>query len=133
MMTALDTNVVVRVLTRDDREQSERAARLLAAGPVEVAKSVLVETEYVLRGAYAFPREQINNALRLFVGLAGVEIEDRSAILMALEWHAQGMDFADAVHLASASRASAFATFDRSLGKLARKLGTRPAVRVPGH
>ncbi len=47
----------------------------------------------------------------------------------ALVWYGQGLDFADALHLASSARAEAFATFDRALRRKARAVaGTIPVV-----
>jgi predicted nucleic-acid-binding protein len=42
---ALDTNVVVRLVTRDDAEQAERAAQVLSAGRTWLGKTVLLEVE----------------------------------------------------------------------------------------
>lgn len=47
------------------------------------------------------------------LAIAGIDVEDRSAVTVALGWHRAGMDFADALHLASSSAARAFASFDR--------------------
>jgi predicted nucleic acid-binding protein len=50
----------------------------------------------------------------------------------ALEWHEEGLDFADALHLSSSSHCSEFLTFDdKRFARRARKRGMRPAVRVP--
>jgi predicted nucleic acid-binding protein len=60
--------------------------------------------------------------------LERVVVEDESAVLSALEVHARGMDFADALHLASSQRADTFATFDGSLKTRAGKLSLHPPV-----
>ena len=64
------------------------------------------------------------------VGLRQVELENPGAIALALDWHAQGMDFADALHLASSSKATHFATFDRKLAKQAEACQTMEIIRV---
>jgi predicted nucleic-acid-binding protein len=51
-MMALDTNVLVRYLTRDEPEEAARAKSLVERGPVFVAKTVMLESEWVLRSAY---------------------------------------------------------------------------------
>jgi len=61
---------------------------------------------------------------RLF-GLPGVTVEDAAGVARALEWYGHGLDFADALHLASCGQASAFATFDRALRRRAR---ARPEI-----
>lgn len=50
-MIAVDTNVLVRIVTRDDKGQARRAVRALRGKQLFVAKTVLLETEWVLRHA----------------------------------------------------------------------------------
>jgi predicted nucleic-acid-binding protein len=128
-MIALDTNVVVRFLARDDPAQAVRARALIEAGPAFVPRTVVLETEWVLRTTYRLERAAIAEGLMRLLGLPGVEIEDRPAVLRALHWCAQGLDFADALHLASSGQAEAFATFDRAQRRKARVVeGAVPVV-----
>ena len=53
-MTAADTNVVVRLLTGDDPVQSSAARLLFESGTVWIAKTVLLEADWVLRSLYGF-------------------------------------------------------------------------------
>lgn len=129
-MIALDTNLVVRVITNDDPTQAQRAAGLMRQNPTWLGKTVLVECEWVLRYTYGFAPADIHRALSTMVGLRGLEVEDRPAVARALDWYQAGLDLADALHLASASRASELATFDRKLASRAKRLGTTPAVRL---
>lgn len=129
-MLAVDTNIVVRYLTRDHPEQSPRARALIDGNDVLVATTVLLETEWVLRSAYRFDRTEIVDALGSFAGLAGVTLEDPARALQALDWFAAGMDFAAALHLASATTCEAFVSFDRRLASAARRVGGA-AVRAP--
>jgi len=124
---AVDTNVVVRLLTNDDPAQAARAADLLARERVLVPKTVLLETEWVLRYSYELPQPVVLAAFRKLLGLPQVAAEDATAIARALELYEGGMDFADALHLASARGATAFATFDT---RLAKRAGRESAVRV---
>ena len=62
-MIALDTNVLVRFIANDDAVQAKRARLLIEKGPVFVAKTVLLELEWVLRGAYDLDRPTILKAL----------------------------------------------------------------------
>lgn len=121
-MLAADTNVVVRYLTRDDAAQTARADRLFHTQAILLLKTVLLETEWVLRYRYGFERQAIVVALRALAGLPNVCLEDTPVVGQALEWFAAGMDFADALHLASAGGADGFATFDRALAAQARRL-----------
>ena len=121
-MLAVDTNVVVRYLARDDAAQTSRADRLFNTQPILLLKTVLLETEWVLRYRYGFDRQAIVVSLRALAGLPNVHLEDAPVVAQALDWVAAGMDFADALHLASSSAASGFATFDRALATSARRL-----------
>jgi predicted nucleic-acid-binding protein len=126
---ALDTNVVVRFLTRDDPAQASRAKALIETGSTFLPRTVVLETEWVLRTTYRFERAAVTAALTKLLRLPGVDIEDRSTIVRALDWSRQGLDFADALHLATSAQAEAFATFDRALRRRARALAmTIPVV-----
>ena len=129
-MLAVDTNVVVRIIANDDPEQSPRAVALFERQKIFLSKTVLLETEWVLRFSYDLPRGTIVSALRKTIGLQGVEVETIGVVARALDWHEQGMDFADALHLAGSTQAAQFATFDEKLAKLAQRLQTKEILRV---
>ena len=92
-MLAVDTNVVVRYLTRDDAEQFAKANALIGGDDVYVCTTVLLETEWVLRRAYWFSRQRIIAALAAFFGLPRVTLEDPVLAAKALDWTRRGMDF----------------------------------------
>jgi predicted nucleic acid-binding protein len=129
VMLAIDTNLIVRYLTGDHPQQSRKAKSLIDSESVFVSKTVLLETEWVPRGVFKFTPGVIVQALTDFAGLPSVTLEDAATIAKALNWMAGGMDFADALHLASAQESDAFVTFDRDLAKKAKKLSDI-AVRV---
>ena len=129
-MLAVDTNIVVRYVTRDDPEQGPRSKRLVDDNDTFVATTVLLETEWVLRRGYRYSRAEILEALRSFAGLPRVILEEPTRIAQALDWLEQGMDFADAVHLAGAGSCEAFVTFDRPLIRTAGRL-SKITVRAP--
>lgn len=122
-MLAVDTNVVVRYLTGDHPEQSSRAKSLIDETDVFVTNMVLLETEWVLRSSYGFDAPQLTDALRAFAGLPRVTLESPEAVATALNWMAVGMDFSDALHLATSEHCDSFVTFDRRLGTLAVRIG----------
>lgn len=130
-MIAVDTNVLVRYLVEDDPAQTDRAEAVLRSGAVLVPKTVLLETAWVLRTGYRFDRAAIADGITKLLGLPGVRAEDRATAGQALAWYAEGLDLADALHLASSGRAEAFATFDRALRRRARSLGGTVPVIVP--
>jgi predicted nucleic-acid-binding protein len=117
---AVDTNILVRYLVEDDPVQTDRAEAVLRSGAVLVPSTVLLETAWVLRSSYRFDRGSIVDGITKLLGLPGVEAEDSATAGLALTWYGQGLDFADALHLASSGRAEAFATFDRALRRRGR-------------
>ena len=133
-MKAVDTNVLARFFI-DDGKDSEAARQHPAAVAALserafVSVTVLLEFEWVMRGFYALPRMEIARVMRSLVSIEHVSIEDRGAVLAALDAFAHGLDFADALHLARSSRASAFRTFDRKLAKRAKNLSVTPPVEL---
>lgn len=129
-MRAIDTNILVRVLTADDPKQAKAARRVIEAGDIFIGTTVVLETEWVLRSGYGFGSEQIAAGLRGLFGLVGVAVEETAETAQALDWMSQGMDFADALHLARSSHCSAFVSFDRKLAKRAQGLSPLP-VEAP--
>jgi predicted nucleic-acid-binding protein len=125
-MLAVDTNVVVRYLVRDDEAQSARARDIVAAGGVFVSATVVLECEWVLRGLYGFPRPDVVRALKGFCGAPGVSVGNALAVHRALDLAALGLDFADALHLAQAGECEAFMTFDKRLVRKAKGLIDTP-------
>ena len=121
-MIGLDTNVVVRFVTNDEPRQASRARRLIETDDVWIAASVLLESEWVLRAAYGFDADAIRKAFQGLMGLPTVHVESSERVAMALGWYAAGLDFADALHLASSSGADQFATFDEKLLRRAKTI-----------
>jgi predicted nucleic-acid-binding protein len=120
-MIAIDTNLVVRYLADDDLRHSPRARALIAENNVWLATTVLLEAGWVLRSVYGLSDAEIAIALRAFAGLPTVTLQDPSAAAQAFEWAEQGMDFADALHLAAATDCEAFVTFDARLVRAAAR------------
>ena len=127
-MIAVDTNVLVRFLVRDDAGQAARAAELIRSSEIWISKTVLLETEWVLRSLYDFSPQRLAGALRALAGLGTVFLEDAGAVAKALNWIEQGLDFADALQLASAANAKQFATFDRKLARQAQHTAKVDAI-----
>ena len=132
-MIALDTNVVVRLLVNDDAAQARRARALLAAAhEVRIPVTVLLEAEWVLRSAYSYPAPQVMTFLRGLLGLPGVSTDNAPAVAAAITACEQGLDFADALHLALAGEAERFYTFDANLRRRARRAMPGVQVSAPG-
>jgi predicted nucleic-acid-binding protein len=123
------SNVVVRFLTGDDRRQFERTVQLFRQERVFITKSVVLETEWVLRRGYRQNPEKVIDALEALIDLPNVTCEDEAGVRQALAWQRAGVDFADALHLAASARAAGFVTFDRDMIKIAK--GLRIAASIP--
>jgi predicted nucleic-acid-binding protein len=118
-MTSIDTNVLVRFLTRDNEKQFQKVVRLFSGNDVFIPATVILETEWVLRYSYGFSQSAILDAFSKTFGLPKVKIYNPDAIAQAIDLSRQGLDFADALHLASCRDCHSFATFDRALIKKA--------------
>ncbi len=129
-MLAIDTNIVVRLLVGDHPDQSARARSLIESHRVLAPTTVVLESEWVLRGAYGLAKADVLGALRAFAGLPNVTLQEPERMAAALKWAEGGMDFADALHLAAAVDCEAFVTFDRRMAQASDSLDT-PAVREP--
>lgn len=127
-MRAVDTDIIVRFLTGDDPTQAGLARAVIGHETVFVPKTVLLEAEWVLRGVYDLPTEQVIPALRALAGLPGVSVEDAALVAKAMDWAEGGMDFADALHLAAAGGCESVLTFDRRFARSGARLGGVPVV-----
>jgi predicted nucleic-acid-binding protein len=127
---ALDTNVLVRLLVNDEPGQALRAAELIdASGACFVPITVVLELEWVLRGAYKLPREAVITAFEGLLAINHVHLEQEARVRQALAWHRQGLDFADALHLAHSEGCGALISFDRQLAQIATQLNLQPIVQ----
>ena len=130
-MTAVDTNVVVRLLTGDSPRQASAVAALLASGPIWIGKTVLLESNWVLRSVYGYDVSAVYGAFVKLLGLAAVEVEDPEPVGAALDLMANGVEFADAIHVCSRPQGVSFVTFDRSLVRRAQRAGIAAVAAVP--
>lgn len=129
-MKAIDTNLVIRLLLDDDPAQSAKVKLLLQSGDVVVPPTVVLETLWVLRSRYGATDEALLDSMTTLARFAGVSIgtPEQSAEFFRL-WQG-GLDPQDAAHLAFVDEVDAFVTFDRSLVKRAKKLGSAVAAEL---
>ncbi len=128
-MIAFDTNLLIRLPLDDAPAQADVAEALLADNAVFIPRTVLLESEWVLRASYHKTRAHIS---QFFVELLETEntvIENHQAVAGALDWYLLGADFADALHLAICVPAILH-TFDQKFCKAAREQGLTPEIRV---
>lgn len=123
-MIAVDTNLLVRLLTGDDEAQHRAGAALFRTAPIFIPDSVVLESEWVLRCAYDLTPADVCAALRGVFGLPNVSLANPRRIAQILAWHEGGLDFADAFHLALCDGHEALKTFDRDFVRRARGLST---------
>jgi predicted nucleic-acid-binding protein len=133
---SLDTNVLARFFIDDPDDAQAALQRPLAvtamSAPALITVTVLLEFEWVMRGFYDLPRSEVVRVLRALAGIGHIVIEDRAAVIAALDAFDSGLDFADALHLTRSRRAGAFVTFDRRLAKRAGALDLMPKVEWLG-
>jgi predicted nucleic-acid-binding protein len=124
---ALDTNVLARFFVDDPDDAQAARQRPAAIAALSqrsyVSVTVLLELEWVLRGFYELAAKDVSKVLRALASIPHVTLEDRDSVLLALDALDKGLDFADALHVVRASRASSFVTFDRRLVKRAQNVG----------
>lgn len=125
MRIAVDTNVLVRVVVRDDSEQYDAATGLMArAETVAIAVPCLCEFVWVLRSVYRYRSSDISRAIRVLITAENVEtnwpaVEAGLAVLDA------GGDFADGV-IAYEGRwlgAETFVSFDKKAVEMLKTQG----------
>lgn len=131
-MIAVDTNVLVRLVTLDDPAQHAQAVEVFERNAAYISRTVLLETAWVLAGSYQLTRETIAQALRGIAGMPNVVVEEADAVARAIEWYEAGMDVADALHLATCPEVEAFVTFDRKMARRSRAVGPTIPVRLLG-
>ena len=120
-MHAVDTNLLVRLLVRDDAAQTSVAETFVASG-AWVSQLVLAETLWVLDAVYERTSAQIARAVDLLLNHKHLTLQDADVVALALE-HFRGrpsLGFSDCLVLEIARRAGhlPLGTFDRRLGKL---------------
>jgi len=121
-MRAVDTNVLVRLLVRDDQRQLEAAEKFIVKG-AWVSHLVLVETLWVLDAVYERSAEQVGSAVEMLLRHAELTLQDAEVVASALaRFRAQPtLGFSDCLVLEVARKAGhlPLGTFDRQLAKLA--------------
>jgi predicted nucleic-acid-binding protein len=120
-MQAADTNVIVRLLARDDSKQLA-AAEAQAARGLWISHIVLLETSWVLESSYGIGRRDIADAVEMLLANPKLAIQDPDVVASALaEFRAhRAIELSDCLILATARKVGhlPLATFDRKLAKV---------------
>lgn len=129
-LVAIDTNVLVRLITGDDEKQYQKVRHLFEQEVIFVSDTVMLETAWVLRRTYQFEPPAIIETLRKVLGLPNVQVADIQLLTEMLQWVEEGLEFADAPHLAQCQMATVFYTFDRPFSKRSHGLGNCPVKEL---
>ena len=120
-MRAVDTNVLIRLITRDDKKQVESAEEFVSKG-AWVSHLVLAETSWVLDSVYDRTREDIAKAVEMLLNHEHLTLQDQDVVEAAVEKFRQhkGVTFSDVLVLEIARKGGhvPLGTFDRNLAKL---------------
>ena len=120
-MRAIDTNVLVRLLVRDDPRQCEAAEGFIAKG-AWVSHLVLVETVWVLDVVYDRTADQIAGAVEKLLSHAELTLQDADVVAAALGRYRVKpvLGFSDCLVLETARKAGhlPLGTFDRQLARV---------------
>ncbi|MFL6203137.1 MAG: PIN domain-containing protein [Thermoanaerobaculia bacterium] len=120
-MRAVDTNVLVRLATRDDARQTMAAEAFVASG-AWAPQLVLVEAMWVLDSVYGLGPEKIATAVEMLLNHESLTIQDADVVAAALRSFRErpALGFSDCLILEVARKAGhlPLGTFDRDLAKL---------------
>ena len=137
-MIGLDTNILARFYVDDPNDpeaakQRPIAKRIITESPqLFVPLTVVLELEWVLRAFYHFEASDFRRVIEHLLGLANVTVEEWPRVSQALALQAEGLDFADALHLTACSHCESFYSFDdRRFARRAARLPLTPKVFVP--
>jgi len=125
-MGAVDTNVLIRCVVRDDLAQWHAVASLRsryreAGQQLFVPVTVLLEFEWVLRSRFRFDKDKVLDAMAQVLDADDLLIDEEEAMDDALELFRYGeADLADCMHerIAAAAARSPLHTFDRRASAL---------------
>jgi predicted nucleic-acid-binding protein len=120
-MRAVDTNNLVRLITRDDSKQLAMAEAFVARG-AWVSILVLAETSWVLGAVYDLGHEEIATVIEMLLAHEHLSLQDPEAVAAALEHYRSvpALGFTDCLVLEIARKAGhlPLGTFDRRLARL---------------
>jgi predicted nucleic-acid-binding protein len=120
-MRAVDTNVLVRLVVRDDANQVRAAEEFIASG-AWVSHLVLAETTWVLDAVYERTAEQIATAIDMLLNHQHLTVQDADVVTAAIENFRKrpALGFSDCLVLEIARKAGhlPLGTFDRDLAKV---------------
>ena len=131
-MIALDTNVLVRLVTGDDAVQAKRVAARIDTGDVFfVPLTVALELEWVLRGAYKLAPDRVVAAFEALLSIRNLRFADDQLLTRALNQFRMGLGFSDALHLEAAQGCTQMLSFDNKFRNRSARAALHPPVAMP--
>ena len=120
-MRAVDSNVLVRLVTRDDRRQVAAAESFVSKG-AWVSTLVLMEATWVLAAVYELTRAEIATAIDMLLHHRDLTVQESDSVAATLVQYRSlpALGFSDCLILETARKAGhlPLGTFDRDLSKL---------------
>jgi predicted nucleic-acid-binding protein len=120
-MRAVDTNVLLRLIIRDDPRQTASAASFIEKG-VWVSVLALAETAWVLASVYELSSKELASAIEMLLNHRDLVLQEPETVAGALDlFRARpALGFSDCLMLELARRAGhlPLGTFDRNLAKV---------------
>lgn len=129
-MIGLDTNVIIRYLTRDDEPQYRATMKLLRRKGASffVCDLVLVEADWVLSRFYEWTRDEVADAFARLLQVHNLQFQDEDRIRHSLAALRRGVDLSDELLVAACREQECheFATFDVAVTKRHPKFAVVP-------
>jgi len=126
-MIAIDTNVAVRILIKDDPAQLARSQQVFETNEVFISDTVILEAYWILHHRYGLTNAETYAGLKALISLPTVHLRDAGAIAQVFEWSESGLEFPDAMHLAMAESVP-LVTFDRRFARRAATVSGRSII-----
>lgn len=124
LKVVVDTNILIRMFTRDHPIESPKAEEILRSHEVVISNQTLCEMVWVLRRLYKFRVSELKQAIE-YLAKVGTVILDRAAVANGLAFMDAGGDFADGIIVLEGQRlgGETFATFDRKAAAILQRTG----------
>lgn len=119
----IDTNIVIRFLTKDHKELNEKSAEIfkkIEKGEIraKITESVLAEIVYVIMKIYGKDRTFTANTIKKILDLKGIVNRDKNQLKKALNIFAnQKIDIVDSLLLSRANQCLGVLSFDKDLNR----------------
>lgn len=122
-MKIIDTNMILRLLMRDDEKAADIVEELIKNDKVLVMPEVIAEVVYVMTKVYKIDRRTTVVAISAFLDVDNVETEKSDAVKKGLEYYGKtSLDFVDCL-LCAYNTVSGYeiCTFDKKLNNLIKR------------